>query len=143
LNEEISMRHAVRILVANRPRLMREVIVAALTGHPNIEVVGEVSDESDILEQVRATQPDLLVIALDESEERPVICDRVLREYPQLRVIAVASRKDRTLYYWASFDIHCADIESSAAGILGAVQDLADSARPAFGIAPAPARESL
>jgi chemotaxis response regulator CheB len=133
-----------RILVANRPRLMREVIVAALTGQPNIEIVGEVADERDILDQVRATLPDLLVIALDETEERPAICDRVLREHPQLRVIAVASRKDRTLYYWASFDIHCADIESSAAGILGAVQSMAEStARPAVGSAPTPARESL
>jgi len=138
------MRCATRILVANRPRLMREVIVAALTGQPNIEIVGEVADERDILEEVRATLPDLLVIALDETEERPAICDRVLREHPQLRVIAVASRKDRTLYYWASFDIHCADIESSAAGILGAVQNIAASAaRPAFPSAPTSVRESL
>jgi chemotaxis response regulator CheB len=123
---------------------MREVIVAALTDQPNIEIVGEVSNEGDILDQVRATLPDLLVIALDESEERPAICDRVLRENPQLRVIAVASRKDRTLYYWASFDIHCTNIESSAAGILGAVQNVAESAaRPAFGSAPTPVRESL
>jgi len=138
------MRYATRILVANRPRLMREVIVTALTGQPNIEIVGEVPDEGDILDQVRATLPDLLVIALDESEERPAICDRVLREHPQLRVIAVASRKDRTLYYWASFDIHCADIESSAAGILGAVQNVAESgSRPSFSSAPTPVREAL
>ena len=57
------MRYATRILVANRPRLMREVILAALTGQPNIEIVGEVADERDILDQVRATLPDLLVIA--------------------------------------------------------------------------------
>jgi DNA-binding NarL/FixJ family response regulator len=123
---------------------MREVIMAALRDQPEIEIVGEVSDECDILEQVRATVPDLLVIALDESEVRPAICDRVLREYPQLRVIAVASRKDRTLYYWASFDIHCADIESSAAGILGAVQNTAESAaKPAFRTAPNSILESL
>ena len=118
------MRYVTRILVANRPRLMREVIVAALTGQPNIEIVGEVADERDILDQVRATLPDLLVIALDETEERPAICDRVLREHPQLRVIAVASRKDRTLYYWASFDIHSSQIEASEQGILNAVRNI-------------------
>ena len=138
------MRYATRILVANRPRLMREVIVATLTGQPNIEIVGEVADERDILDQVRATLPDLLVIALDESEERPAICDRVLREHPQLRVIAVASRKDRTLCYWASFNIHCSDIESSAAGMLSAVQNVAQSAaRPSSGTAPTLIRESV
>jgi DNA-binding NarL/FixJ family response regulator len=117
------MEKPTRILVANRPKLMREVILSALAGQPGIEIVGEVSDEAEILERVRATLPDLLVIALDENEQRPAICERVLRDHPELRVIAVASRKDRTLYFWASFDIHCADIESSAAGILGAVHD--------------------
>jgi DNA-binding NarL/FixJ family response regulator len=119
------MEKPTRILVANRPRLMREVILAALAGQPGIEIVGEVSEETEILDQVRATIPDLLVIALDENEQQPAICDRVLRDYPELRIIAVASRKDRTLYFWASFDIHCEDIESSAAGILSAVRDTA------------------
>ena len=121
------MEKATRILVANHPKLMRDVIVAAFSDQPGIEIVGEVSDESQILSQVHATLPDLLVIALDESEERPAICDRLLREIPALRIIAVASRKDRTLYYWASFNIHCADIETSAAGILNAVHHRADN----------------
>jgi hypothetical protein len=70
-----------------------------------------------------------VVIGLDESEERPPICDQVLREYPGLRIIAVASRKDRSLCYWASFDIHCADIEASAAGILDAVRSIPEIMR--------------
>jgi DNA-binding NarL/FixJ family response regulator len=117
------MEKPTRILVANRPKLMREVILAALADQPDIEIVGEVSEEAEIADQVRAKLPDLLVIALDESEQRPAICERVLRDHPALRIIAVASRKDRTLYFWASFDIHCADIESSAQGILSAVHD--------------------
>jgi|SRR5580700_43928 DNA-binding NarL/FixJ family response regulator len=117
------MEKATRILVANTPKLMREVILATLAGQPGIEIVGEVSEEAEILDQVRAKLPDLLVVALDENEQRPAICDRVLRVHPDLRIIAVASRKDRTLYFWASFDIHCADIESSTAGILNAVHD--------------------
>ena len=123
------MEKATRILVANRPKLMREVILAALAERPGIEIVGEVSDEAEILKQVRDKHPDLLVIALDETEQRPAICDRILREHPDLRIIAVASRKDRTLYFWASFDIHCADIETSTAGILGVVHNTAEFGR--------------
>ena len=123
------MEKATRILVANRPKLMREVILAALAEHPGIEIVGEVSDEAEILEHVRDKRPDLLVIALDDTEQRPPICDRILREHPDLRIIAVASRKDRTLYFWASFDIHCADIEPSTSGILGAVHNTAEFGR--------------
>jgi chemotaxis response regulator CheB len=123
------MQRATRILVANRPRLMREVILSALVDQPGIEIVGEVSDENEILVQVRDTLPDLLVIALEEGDERPEICDIVLREYPALRIIAVASCKDRTLYYWASLDIHCADVEPSASGFLSAVHHGTDTVR--------------
>ena len=123
------MEKTTRVLVANRPKLMREVILTALADQPGVEIVGEVSDESDILPQVRATLPDLLVIALDENELRPPICDQVLREHPELRIIAVASRKNRTLYFWASFDIHCTDIDTSLAGIMSVVHQPAESGR--------------
>ena len=126
------MEKTTRVLVANRPKLMREVILTALADQPGVEIVGEVSDESDILPQVRATLPDLLVVALDENELRPPICDQVLREHPELRIIAVASRKNRTLYFWASFDIHCTDIETSLAGIMSVVHQPAESGRTAL-----------
>jgi chemotaxis response regulator CheB len=122
------MEKSTRILVANRPRLMREVILATLSDQPGIEIVGEVSDETQILPQVEATLPDLLVIGLDEPENRPAICDLVLREHPAVRILAIASRKDRTICYWASFDIHSDDVEASTDGILSAVRNAPHSA---------------
>src|SRR5215469_4348444 len=61
------MERATRILVANSPKLMRDVILAALVDQPGIEIVGEVSDEAEIVRQVQATLPDLLVIALEPT----------------------------------------------------------------------------
>jgi chemotaxis response regulator CheB len=123
------MVQATRILVANTPKLMREVVVATLADQPDIEIVGEVSEESEIFPQVQATLPDLLVIALDETGARPQICDRVLREFPGVRIIAVASRKDRTISYWASFAIHSNDIEASPEGILSEVRNSSRTGR--------------
>ena len=125
------MQRAMRILVANHPKLMREVVLATLADQPGIEVVGEVADEEQILTEVKKTLPDLLVVALDEPEQRPAICDRVLREYPGVRIIAVASKKNRSVCYWASFNIYSNDIEPSASGILSAVREVAGiSGRP-------------
>jgi chemotaxis response regulator CheB len=123
------MDKATRILVANTPKLMREVVVATLADQPGIEIVGEVSDETEILPRVHATLPDLVFVALDETGMRPQICDRVLREYPGVRVIAVASREDRTICYWASFNIHSNDIEASPQGILNAIRNPSDLGR--------------
>ena len=88
------MGRSIRILVANRPKLMRELMLATLSDEPGIEIVGEVSDEAEIRQRVRQTSPDVLVIALDEPGKRPDICDTLLRDQPGLRIIAVASQQN-------------------------------------------------
>jgi DNA-binding NarL/FixJ family response regulator len=53
----------VRVLVANHPRLMRELVMATIADQPDIEVVGEVQNESDLTDIVEQVQPDVLIIA--------------------------------------------------------------------------------
>ena len=116
------MEKPIRVLVANHPRLMRETILATFADQPDIEIVGEVADESDILESVNKTLPNFVVIALEHPGERPHICDELLRVHPEVRVIAVALAKNYVVYYWASLDIHSSNIEASEEGVLSAVR---------------------
>ena len=118
------MDRSIRILVANQPKLMRELILATLAEEPGVEIVGEVSDEKDIRQSVRDTTPDVLVIALDEPAKRPHLCDTLLRDNPGLRIIAIASQQNYSVFYWASFDIHSSQIEASEQGILNAVRSI-------------------
>ena len=74
---------------------------------------------------VQKTAPDLLVVTADKPGKRPAICDELLREYPALRIIAVAPHENYIVCYWASLDIHAADIESSEQGFLSAVKNVA------------------
>lgn len=112
----------IRVLVANRPRLMRELVLATFADQPDILVVGEVTDDSEISATVEETQPDFLVIALDNPAERPTICETVLRQHPQVRIIAVSRDSNYSIYYWASLDIHSNGIEASEEGILDVVR---------------------
>jgi chemotaxis response regulator CheB len=116
------MEKAIRVLVANRPRLMRETILTTFADQPDIEIVGEVTDESEIMECVRRTLPNFVVIALDQPGRRPSVCDELLREHPEVRVIAVAPANNYIVYYWASLDIHSSNIEASEDGMLNAVR---------------------
>ena len=116
------MEKAIRVLVANRPRLMRELILTTFADQPDIEIVGEVGEESEISESVKRTLPNFVVIALDQPGKRPAICDELLREHPEVRVIAVAPEKNSIVYYWASLNIHSNDIEASEEGILNAMR---------------------
>lgn len=116
------MEKSIRVLVANRPRLNRELILSTFADQRDIEVVGEVADESAIFEKVGETRPDFVVIALDEPGERPAICDALLKGHPEVRVIAVATAQNYVVYYWASLDIHSSAIEASEEGLLGALR---------------------
>jgi chemotaxis response regulator CheB len=116
------MEKAIRVLVANRPRLMRETILATFADQPDIEIVGEVTNDSEIIESVKKTLPNFVVIALDQPGKRPRICDDLLREHPEVRVIAVAPHNNFVVYYWASLDIHSSDIEASEEGMLNVLR---------------------
>jgi chemotaxis response regulator CheB len=116
------MEKLIRVLVANRPKLMREVIIATFMDQPDIQIVGEVTDDGDIVGRVEETQPDFLFIGLDDPNTRPAVCDEVLRLCPGLSIIAVAPHTNRSVRYWASFDIHSSVIEASEEAILAAMR---------------------
>lgn len=117
------MEKPIRVLVANRPRLMREVILTTFEDQSDIEIVGMVAEDSEISETVRKTLPNFVIIALDQPGRRPRICDELLREYPEVRVIAVAPEKNFVVSYWATLNIiHSNDIEACKEGILNAMR---------------------
>src|SRR4029077_16807782 len=112
----------IRVVVANRPRLMRELVLEAIAEQPDIEILAEIQNEPDISRIVDETHPDFLIIALDDSNERPVICDALLRRFPEMKIVAVAAERNSCMFFWASFDIHSTPVEASEAGILSTLR---------------------
>ncbi len=113
----------VRVLVANHPRLMRELVMATIADQSDIELVGEVRNESDLTEIVEQVQPDVLIIAMDEPEKKLGQCGFLLGRHPAMRILALAPEQNRGIFYWAVVDIRTKNLESSEAGILSAVRE--------------------
>jgi DNA-binding NarL/FixJ family response regulator len=112
-----------RVLVANRPRLMRELVLAVVVDQPDIEVVGEVNDESQLVAAVEEARPDVVILALEDSEQRTGLCGFLLGRYPHMKILALAPEQNRGLFYWAFVDIRSKALESSEAGILSALRE--------------------
>jgi len=110
----------IRVLVANRPRLMRDLVLATIADQPDIEVLGELEEDSKIAQAVADLQPDIVIIALDRPDERPPICDYLLVHYPKVKVLAVAQEDDTSVFFWS--DIRSATVESSTEGILSVIR---------------------
>jgi AmiR/NasT family two-component response regulator len=112
----------IRVVVANRPRLMRELVLEAIAEQPDIQILAEIQDQSNISRIVDETHPDFLIIALDDSNERPVICDALLRRCPEMKILALAPERNSCMFYWGSFEIYSSPVEASEAGILGTLR---------------------
>jgi chemotaxis response regulator CheB len=113
----------VRVLVANRPRLMRELVLAVIADQPDIEVIGEVEDENQLAEMIEDAEPDILILTLDDADKRIAQCGFLLGRYPQMKIIALAPEKNRGLLYWATVDVRTKPLESSEAGLLSALRE--------------------
>ncbi|GAC1701344.1 MAG: hypothetical protein NVS9B4_04460 [Candidatus Acidiferrum sp.] len=110
------------MLVAITPRLIRDLVLTSLADQPDIEVVGEIWEESKIGVTLAETNPDFLVISLEASNKRPEICDRALVSHPQMKILAIASDRDSVMYYWLPPTIRSAAIATSEGGVLSALR---------------------
>lgn len=111
-----------RVLVANRPRLIREMVLATIADEPDIQVVGETESESQITELVERTRPDFLIIGLEQPEVRPGLCGFLLGRYPQMKILAVSAEQHQSVFYWAFVDIRSRKVETSEQGLLNALR---------------------
>jgi DNA-binding NarL/FixJ family response regulator len=114
----------IRVLVANRPRLMRELVIATISDQPDIEIVGEIDQETGIEQAVKQTQPDFLIVALEGPDRLPESCQSVLKSHPNIKIIAIAADRNSSVFYWASLHVQSNEIEASEAGVLNALRGI-------------------
>jgi chemotaxis response regulator CheB len=118
----VKMSQPIRVIVANRPRLMRDLVIEAIVEQPDIEIIAEIQNEPDICRIVNEKRPDFLIITLEESNNRPAICDILLQQFPDMKILALSPERNSSIFYWASFNIHSNQVEASEAGILGTLR---------------------
>jgi chemotaxis response regulator CheB len=111
-----------RVVVANRPRLMRDLVLATIGDQPDIEVVGETRNDEEITELVERLRPDCLILALEEPEVRPGLCGFLLGRHPEMRILALAPETNRGFFYRAFVNIRTESMETSEKGILDALR---------------------
>lgn len=112
----------IRVLVANRPRLIRELVMATISAQPDIEIVGEVEKESEITSAVERSRPDFLIVAMDKAKRLSPVCEAILQEHPQIKVIAISPDRKSLMFYRASLRVESNYIEASEDGVLNALR---------------------
>lgn len=112
----------IRVLVANRPRLMRELVLATICDQPDIEVIGEIGDDAELASAVAESHPDFVILALGKLNEEPSLCAHLMEQFPQLRIVALAPERNTSTFLWSVTHVQSMDFECSEEGILGALR---------------------
>jgi hypothetical protein len=88
-----------RVLLAlgREPALMCDVLRSCLEQHPDVLIVGEVSDPVDLLVAVGETEPDLVLHNWTDPSRLPSIFTHLFDQYPAVRVLGLTADHEQAL----------------------------------------------
>ena len=92
----------IRVLIANSTRIWRDMLYDTIREEPDIEVVGDVSEENAIVSATERTNPDCLIVPLDEPGVSLSMYTTILMRRPHVRIVAIGDGTDVVEIYWKS-----------------------------------------
>ena len=113
----------IRVLIANSTRIWRDMLYDAIRAEPDIAVVGDVTEENAIVSATERTNPDCVIVPLDEPGAAMPICKKILTKRPHIRIVAIGEATDVVEIYWMceEGDIRCTYTTASREAILRAL----------------------
>jgi DNA-binding NarL/FixJ family response regulator len=92
----------IRVLIANSTRIWRDMLYDTIREEPDIEVVGDVSEENAIVPATERTNPDCVIVPLELPGAAMPICTQILSKRPNIRIVAIGEASDVVEIYWMS-----------------------------------------
>ena len=94
------MRSTKRVLLADGPRLLREMLHHALDKADQLEVVGEVSSQDELPSSIERYEPAWVLVAASYSRDTHHWTAPFLDEHPSLRFVFVAPNQNYIKMKW-------------------------------------------
>ncbi|MGT2924949.1 response regulator [Streptococcus caviae] len=98
----------IKVLIADDQELIRESLKIVLSSYKDIEVVGAVDDGTEVLESLKKSQPDVILMDIRMPKMDGVLCTKEVKEnYPHIKIIILTTFDDddfifKALQYGAS-----------------------------------------
>lgn len=78
-----------QIIMANQPRMLREMLGKILSRHTHVNVIGEVLVTSRLPLIIEVFHPDWIVLTLRRNGAFPDIADVLIADYPETGILAI------------------------------------------------------
>jgi len=121
------MAKTIRVLIADDHAVVREGLRALITSEPGMEIVGEAKDGCEVLEQVRAVRPDVILLDLVMPRQNGLeTIHEINREFSGARILVLTSFAEDNMVFSA---IQAGALgyllkDSSPAELLQAIRDV-------------------
>lgn len=89
VNDNLNQQH--RILLANRPGLLREIFRHAFQRYPDVEIVGEINNSEEISNKIRESRVDWVLVPLHMDGTYPDYVNMILKKYPAVGILAISA----------------------------------------------------
>lgn len=89
---------AKRVLLLDMPRLLRELVRDVVSEQPDLEVVGELDDESQLDAAISSTDPNFVIVGTDRAELSAAFRE-LFEVRPRLKVLALATEGGRSVVW--------------------------------------------
>jgi DNA-binding NarL/FixJ family response regulator len=126
----------IRVVLAEMPRLLHDVLARALMDQPDMVLVGDLGTSVELLLAAGETQADAVILGLNDTEF-PGVASHLLGEYPHLKFVGV-SADGRNAYLCELRPWKAELMDVSPQGLLGAIR-MAVTERPDSGVGEPPA----
>ena len=93
---EITKRSPLQIIMANEPRVLRDMLGKVLSLPERTHVLGEVTNPTRLPLIVELLHPDWVVLTLQENGSFPSIADEVIERSPETGLLGVAENGELT-----------------------------------------------
>lgn len=92
----------IKVLIADNQELIREFLKIVLSAYPDLEVVGAVSDGTEVLDCLSTTKPDVILMDIRMPKMDGVLATKVIKEkFPNIKVIILTTFDDDDFIYSA------------------------------------------
>ena len=88
VNDNLNQQH--RILLANRPGLLRDIFRHAFQRYPDVEIVGEINNSEEISNKIKESQVDWVLVPLHMDGTYPDYVNMILKKYPAVGILAIS-----------------------------------------------------
>jgi DNA-binding NarL/FixJ family response regulator len=80
----------IRIILAEMPRKLHDIIEAIVAPHPDMRIVAQVMSRDRLVAAVNSTRADVIILELHRTES-PSVLDGLLYQCPRVKVLVTTS----------------------------------------------------